>query len=481
MAKERILVVEDDVAIKQLLALMCLKADYTMIKASNGKEGIAALEANKNHFDLIISDIMMDEMNGFEFIKAVKSNLSWKTVPFIFFSGKTDAADRIMGLKLGADDYVTKPCTRDELALKVRILLEKNASIKKNTIAGLAGTFRNTSPRELLQILDITRKTGILVITSDTTSGALYFRNGFLINASIGEEWGEDCAVRLLCTNGAAFRFEPDPIVDIPKLITRNKDELLAYCNLNNTTAVETRVVDKDKRLIAIPEAISQIKPEEMGVFQLVSHNAGIVVSEVSKLFGEQSLNYISDMLERGCLMEAEPAQVPTVEEPPAPDVSPAYVPVSDFEELLDRVRQYKIKNGVSAIHLGLVGTRDDTHALLASLVDIGDGKADEIQFEQENKIIEIPDFTLIKLIFGEQEIYFHTMTSPFYQQFLCDAVYNNTAGTIVIDTPNMKDTTSKFVVTAKNKEHPCVVHNLDESELDFSAILNLVGRLIVV
>lgn len=481
MAKERILVVEDDVAIKQLLALMCLKADYTLIKANNGKEGLAALEANKNHIDLIISDIMMDEMNGFEFIKAVKSNLSWKTVPFIFFSGKTDAADRIMGLKLGADDYVTKPCSRDELAIKVRILLEKNASIKKNTIAGLAGTFKNTSPRELLQILDITRKTGILVITSDTTSGALYFRNGFLINASIDEEWGEDCAVRLLCANGASFRFEPDPIADIPKLITRNKDELLTYCNLNNTATVETRVVDKDKRLIGIPEAISQVKPEEMGVFQLVSHNPGIVVSEVSKLFGEQSLNYISDMLERGCLMEAEPAPVPTVEEPPALDIYSDYTSVGDYEELLNRFDEYEVKNNISAIHLGLVGTRDDTHAFLASLVDIGDARAEEIQFEQENKVIEIPDFTLIKLSLGRHEVYFHTMTSPFYQQFLCDAVYNNTAGTIVLDTPNMKDTTSKFALTAKNKEHPCVVHNLDESELDFSAILNLVGKMIVV
>ncbi len=475
MAKERILVVEDDVAIKQLLSLMCLKADYTLVKANNGKEGLAALENNKNHIDLIISDIMMDEMNGFEFIKAVKSNINYKTLPFIFFSGKTDSADRIMGLKLGADDYVTKPCTRDELAIKVKILLEKNASIKKNTIAGLAGNLRNTSARELLQILDVTRRTGILIITGEKISGALYFKNGFLINASIDEQWGEECAVKLLCLSEGSFRYEPDPISDIPTLITRSRNEMLEYCNLNNTTNAERRIIDKDKRLNAIPEAISEIRPEEMGVFQLVSHNPGITVNEISKLFGEQSLEYISEMLERGCLMETE--SNPVIE--PTVGKADDYTPVNSLDELLDRIHEYETKHELSATHFGLVGAKENTDRLLASLVEIGDAHAEEIKFEQGSNLIEIPNYSLAKLTFGIHMVYFHTLAPAEHQQFLWEAIYNNTMGTIILNDTNIKDICDKFALTAKNKQHSCISHNMDDMELDFTRILNLIGRLL--
>lgn len=476
MAKERILVVEDDVAIKQLLSLMCLKADYTLVKASNGKEGLAALENNKNHIDLIISDIMMDEMNGFEFIKAVKSNINYKTVPFIFFSGKAESADRIMGLKLGADDYVTKPCSRDELAIKVRILLEKNASIRKSTIAGLAGSLRNTSARELLQILDITRRTGILVITSDTISGALYFKNGFLINASIGDKWGEEAAVKLLCIHDGSFRFEINPVGDISTTINLSRDELLAYCNLNNTSKVVT-MVDKDKRLSVIAEAATLISPDETGIFQLVSHNPGITVSEIEKLFGENALHTISNMLEKGFLIESEPAIIGSGT--PDAKTAPVEIDINTIDELLDKFHRYETRHDLSAIHFGLIGNKTDTESFLYSLVSEGHAQAEQIKFEQGNSLIEIPDFSLIKLIFGIHMIYFHTLDPDHHQYFLWDAIYNNTIGTIVLNNTDTKNISGKFIETAQSKQHPYITHDMDNKELDFPRVLNIINKLL--
>lgn len=474
MAKERILVVEDDVAIKQLLSLMCLKADYTLVKASNGKEGLAALENNKNHIDLIISDIIMDEMNGFEFIKAVKSNINYKTVPFIFFSGKTESADRIMGLKLGADDYVTKPCSRDELAIKVRILLEKNAAIRKSTIAGLAGNLRNTSVRELLQILDITRRTGILVITSDTISGALYFKNGFLINASIGDQWGEEAAVKLLCIHDGSFRFEINPVGDISTTINLSREELLAYCNLNNTSKLVT-MVDKDKRLSVIAEAATLISPDETGIFQLVSHNPGITVSEIEKLFGEYSLHAISNMLEKGFLIESEPPIISSG----TPDTNTATVDINTIDELLDKFHRYETKHDLSAIHFGLIGNKTDTESFLYSLVSEGHAKAEQIKFEQGNSLIEIPNYSLIKLIFGIHMIYFHTLAPDHHQHFLWDAIYNNTVGTVILNNADTKNISAKFITTAQNKQHPYIIHDMDNKELNFPNILNIINKLL--
>ncbi|MEL7121270.1 MAG: ATP-binding protein [Bacteroidota bacterium] len=114
------LIVEDNADIRQYL-LMCLNGHYQVIQAENGKEGIdLALE----HIpDIIISDVMMPERDGFEVCETVKEDIRTSHIPIILLTAKSDVASRIYGLRHGADDYLGKPFHEEELLVRMENLL----------------------------------------------------------------------------------------------------------------------------------------------------------------------------------------------------------------------------------------------------------------------------------------------------------------------------------------------------------------------
>ena len=130
MSRKRILYVEDDNTLAFLTADN-LEQKYEVAHFSNGKEAFEAFK--KEEFDLCILDVMLPEMDGFELAEAIrKRNME---VPIIFLSAKTLKEDRIKGLKLGADDYLVKPYSMEELVLKIEVFLQrsqKQAFVKNN-------------------------------------------------------------------------------------------------------------------------------------------------------------------------------------------------------------------------------------------------------------------------------------------------------------------------------------------------------------
>lgn len=112
-----ILIVEDDLnlleGLCELMAMAESPYDLTVLTAANGKEGLKMLE--KHQPDLIISDVMMPVMGGYEFLERVRANASWLQIPFIFLTAKGDHADVHRGRRSGAEEYITKPYDIDEL------------------------------------------------------------------------------------------------------------------------------------------------------------------------------------------------------------------------------------------------------------------------------------------------------------------------------------------------------------------------------
>lgn len=127
--KPTILIVDDSMDVRSYLNEL-LKSEYDIIEASNGEKGIeSALELLP---DLIISDVMMPEMDGIEFCKKIK--LDWKTshIPVILLTAKASSESRIEGLETGADDYVTKPFNSRELSVRIKnLLLQRKNLIEK--------------------------------------------------------------------------------------------------------------------------------------------------------------------------------------------------------------------------------------------------------------------------------------------------------------------------------------------------------------
>ncbi len=123
MGKRKILIIEDDRDIVEMLDYNLKEEGYETVSAFNGEQGIAL--AGKERPDLIILDIMLPVMDGFEVCRALKNDHSVSHIPIIILSAKSQEMDKVVGLELGADDYVTKPFSPRELIARTRAILRR--------------------------------------------------------------------------------------------------------------------------------------------------------------------------------------------------------------------------------------------------------------------------------------------------------------------------------------------------------------------
>ncbi len=125
MAKFEILLVEDEEHLHDALKLNLEMEGYTVSSAFDGPNALKQIQ--QAHFDLIILDVMLPELDGFAITETVRLNNI--TTPILILSAKNTSANRVHGLKLGADDYLTKPFNLEELLLRVSKLIQKSTAI----------------------------------------------------------------------------------------------------------------------------------------------------------------------------------------------------------------------------------------------------------------------------------------------------------------------------------------------------------------
>jgi two-component system alkaline phosphatase synthesis response regulator PhoP len=139
--KASILIVEDE---EHLLDALKLNLELEGYEVTTAGDGVAALKAVENeYFDLIIMDVMMPEMDGISATESIR--IRKNDVPILMLSAKNTSHDRVLGLKKGADDYLTKPFNLEELLLRVEKLIEKNKKIQDKDSIGESYSFGNNN------------------------------------------------------------------------------------------------------------------------------------------------------------------------------------------------------------------------------------------------------------------------------------------------------------------------------------------------
>ena len=121
--KKKILIVEDEKNIAQVLAFNLMQAGYDYDIAQDGEEGLR--KALRGNFDLILLDIMLPKMDGFTVCRGIRMRLD---TPIIMVTAKEEDVDKILGLDLGADDYVTKPFSVNVLLARIKANLRRTAN-----------------------------------------------------------------------------------------------------------------------------------------------------------------------------------------------------------------------------------------------------------------------------------------------------------------------------------------------------------------
>ncbi len=137
--KISILLVEDEENLHEALRL---NLELEGFDVTSAYDGVAALKSVENeYFDLIILDVMLPEMDGINVTETIR--LRNNEVPILILSAKNSSADRVLGLKKGADDYLTKPFNLEELLLRVHKLIEKNQKLQDKSSVGNSYSFGN--------------------------------------------------------------------------------------------------------------------------------------------------------------------------------------------------------------------------------------------------------------------------------------------------------------------------------------------------
>jgi two-component system alkaline phosphatase synthesis response regulator PhoP len=150
--KKRILLIEDEEDIAALIKLQAELSGYKMHVEVDGLNGYRAIEREKP--DLVILDIMLPGQNGFDICRKMKSNPELKNIPVIVLSAKGDEIDVILGLELGADDYVAKPFSPKVLFSRIKAVLRRGKESEKTPKILSFGDFTLEVDRYLLRKLD---------------------------------------------------------------------------------------------------------------------------------------------------------------------------------------------------------------------------------------------------------------------------------------------------------------------------------------
>lgn len=178
-----ILIVEDDKNLRKLVVTYLNKNGYNMFEATDGQLALDILD--KEYIDLIISDIMMPKMDGFELIKELRQ-ASYE-IPILILTAKSDIDDKKEGFLLGADDYMVKPVDIEEMLLRVQVLLRrsKKASDKKIKIGNLVLNYNQLSVTKNQKEYILAQKEFYLLYKLLSTPNTIFTRQEL-----IEEVWG---------------------------------------------------------------------------------------------------------------------------------------------------------------------------------------------------------------------------------------------------------------------------------------------------
>lgn len=179
----KILVVEDDKNLRKLIVTCLEKANYTVFDTKNGEKALELMD--RQYVDLIVTDIMMPEMNGYELIKELR-DANYNT-PILIITAKEDIEDKRVGFSLGADDYMVKPINIDELIMRVKSLLKRSnqANEKKIKIGDVELDYDKLEIRKKDKVYQLTQKEFYLLYKMLSTPDTIFKRQDL-----IEEIWG---------------------------------------------------------------------------------------------------------------------------------------------------------------------------------------------------------------------------------------------------------------------------------------------------
>jgi DNA-binding response OmpR family regulator len=325
VAKKQLLLVDADPRSLRVLEVNLRKAGYTVTTATDGLEALAKLELGVP--DLVITDTRLPKLDGYALVRRMKERSEWAPIPVVFLTSQKSVEDKIRGLELGVEDYLTKPIFLRELLARVRLMLarrERDAFASRVPTSGrtrFSGSIQDMAIVDLMQTFEVSRKTGVVHLTSGIQEANIFFREGKIVDAELGRLRGEEAIYRALVWNEADF------IVEFGSV--RNDD--IVETSTQGILMEGMRRVDEWGRLLeqlpslftvfaldidALLERLNEIPDELNGILRLFDGRRTLMqVVDASPFEDLSTLSTISKLYFEGLLIPSAP---PTTSEAPA-------------------------------------------------------------------------------------------------------------------------------------------------------------------
>ena len=332
MAKQNILLVDDDHQSLRLMEVSLRKAGFVVLTARNGTEALSRMAESRPA--MIIADTDMPGMDGFELCITLKSEPRTADIPFVFLTEEASVDAKIRGLELGADDYLTRPIYTRELLSRVRMLLEKH---KRRSLTGqhrFFGDLAEMSITDLLQTVEIGHRSGKATVRSGARSGVIWFIDGNVADADAGGLTGEEAVYRLLNWDEGEFEMDfraqpPSRAITVPiaTLLLEGMRRIDAWSRLEAQLPPLSTPVGVDVEELADHQG--SINDEARAVLSRVDGRRDIhAIVAATPLPDLKALQIINRLYFEGVLTEMEGSIAPSAIAPPRESDPPPVVRV---------------------------------------------------------------------------------------------------------------------------------------------------------
>jgi DNA-binding response OmpR family regulator len=349
VAKLQLLLVDADPRSVRVLEVSLRNAGYIVTTAADGADALQKLEVSPPA--LVITDTRLPTLDGYGLVRKMKESQDLANIPVVFLTSQRSIEDKIRGLELGVEDYLTKPIFVRDLLARVNLLLaRRTAESIATTRAGggrtrFSGSLEDMAVVDLLQTFEVSRKTGVVLLTHDDLTGKVFFRDGKVIDAELGRLRGEEAVYRTLLWNAGQFEVVFGPV---------SNDEVIETSTQGLLMEGMRRVDEWGRLLEQLPplatvfevdhsqllERLNEIPDELNGILRLFDGRRTLMnVVDASPFEDLSTLSTVSKLYFEGLLVVVEhdarhdnDSVVPSIEDPHRmPSLAPpSAVPIID-------------------------------------------------------------------------------------------------------------------------------------------------------
>lgn len=421
MAKKQLLLVDADPRSVRVLEVSLKKAGYSVTTATDGADALSKIEFSAP--DLILSDTRLPRIDGYELVRRLKERGD-QGIPVVFLTSQQSIEDKIRGLELGVEDYLTKPIFVRELIARVNLLLAKRTqermatSLPASARTRLSGSLEDMGVVDLIQTFEVSRKSGAARIIDRRRQVTIYFRDGKVVDAELGRLRGEEAVYRALIWNSGSFEVEFRPVSNEDIIPTSTQGLLMEgmrrvdeWGRLLEQLPPLSTVFEIDHQQLV--ERLNEIPDELNGVLRLFDGKRTLLdivddspfedlstLSTVTKLFFEGLLVIAETPAEEALVPSGEAESHPKITTSPPDDyeivparpASEPRLPVAPAASWRPPAPELTHLSSVRPELLQPAADRDESAAATEQAYDLGGRVADRAPPDEEAAVPPVPE-----------------------------------------------------------------------------------------